>query len=119
MSGYGARKKRRVPDRECGSSLRAGSTETVNGDAFNVGGAEPISHRDLVQMLIDVAGAGSVRFVAWPADKKAIDIGSFCSNSDKFQRTVGWHPRVGLQDGLRQTIEFYRANLPHYIGEPV
>ena len=32
--------------------LRAGSDDAVNGDVFNVGGAEPISHRDLVEMLI-------------------------------------------------------------------
>jgi len=98
--------------------LRAGSTDTVNGDAFNVGGSEPISHRGLVQILIDVAGAGSVRFVDWPPDKKAIDIGSFYSNSEKFRATVGWHPQVSLKDGLRQTVEFYRANLPHYVEEP-
>jgi UDP-glucose 4-epimerase len=98
--------------------LRAGSTDVVNGDVFNVGGEEPISHRDLVQMLIAAAGGGTVRFVEWPADKKAIDIGSFYSNSDKFRRTVGWRPRVRLKEGLRQTVEFYRANLPQYIGEP-
>ena len=98
--------------------LRAGSTDAVNGDAFNVGGSEPISHRELVQILIDVAGAGSVRFVDWPPDKKAIDIGSFYSNSEKFRATVGWQPQVSLKDGLRQAVEFYRANLPHYVEEP-
>ena len=98
--------------------LRAGSTDAVNGDAFNVGGSEPISHRGLVQILIDVAGAGSVRFVDWPPDKKAIDIGSFYSNSEKFRGTVGWQPKVSLKDGLRQTVEFYRANLAQYVEEP-
>ena len=66
--------------------LRAGSDDAVNGDVFNVGGAEPISHRDLVEILIQAAGRGTVRYVEWPPEKKAIDIGSFYTNSDKFQR---------------------------------
>ncbi len=98
--------------------LRAGSTDTVNGDAFNVGGREPISHRELAELLIEVAGAGRVRFVEWPAEKKAIDIGSFYSNSAKFESAVGWRPTIPLREGLRRTIEFYRANLVHYVEAP-
>jgi UDP-glucose 4-epimerase len=98
--------------------LRAGQTDSVNGDAFNVGGDAPISHRDLVQLLIAAAGGGTVRFVDWPADKKAIDIGSFYSNSDKFREAVGWRPAVSLEEGLRRTVEFYRAHLAEYLEEP-
>ena len=97
--------------------LRAGGTDAVNGNVFNVGGVEPISHRDLVEMLIHAAGRGTVRYVEWPPEKKAIDIGSFYSNSEKFQRTVGWRPRVGLEEGLRRTVDFYKENLPRYVGE--
>jgi UDP-glucose 4-epimerase len=98
--------------------LYAGATEACDGEVFNVGGEEPISHRDLVALLIEVAGSGSVRFVEWPPEKKRIDIGSFYSDSSKFRRTVGWVPRVGLREGLQRTIEYYRLNLDHYIGEP-
>ena len=61
--------------------LRAGATDACNGEVFNVGGDEPISHRELVSLLIDVAGSGSMRFVEWPPEKKRIDIGSFYSDS--------------------------------------
>ena len=95
--------------------LRAGATDAVNGDAFNVGGAEPISHRDLVELLIEVAGTGSVRYVDWPAEKKAIDIGSVYSDSTKFQNAVGWRPSVRLREGFTRTIAFYREHLPKYV----
>src|SRR5688500_12560628 len=49
--------------------LRAGANDACNGGVFNVGGSQPIAHRDLVQMLIEEAGAGSMRFVPWPEDK--------------------------------------------------
>ena len=97
--------------------LRAGATDATNGEVFNVGGDEPISHRELVSVLLEVAGAGSMRFVEWPADKKRIDIGSFYSDSTKFRRAVGWRPRVSLREGLQRTIAFYRQHLDEYVGD--
>jgi UDP-glucose 4-epimerase len=98
--------------------LRAGAADACNGEVFNVGGAEPISHRELVQLLIDVAGTGRFKMVEWPAEKKAIDIGSFYADSSKFTALVGWQPRVTLREGLRRTVEYYREHLPRYLIEP-
>src|SRR5436190_3320897 len=92
--------------------LRAGACDACDGDVFNVGGTEPIAHRDLVSVLLDVAGSGRVAYVPWPPEKKAIDIGSFYSDSSKMTRVTGWTPGVALREGFRRTIEFYRANLP-------
>ncbi len=96
--------------------LRAGATAAGDGDVFNVGGSEPTSHRDLVTMLIELAGSGSVRYVEWPPEKKRIDIGSFYSDSTKVRHVLGWTPEVGLREGLRRTIEFYRTHMEHYVG---
>jgi len=95
--------------------LRAGATDTINGQALNVGGTQPVSHRDLVDLLIEVAGSGSVRYVDWPEEKKAIDIGSFYSDSTRFSTSVGWSPLVSLEDGLRKSVDYYRAHLPQYV----
>jgi UDP-glucose 4-epimerase len=95
--------------------LRAGATDAVNGDVFNVGGLEPISHRQLVQLLLETAGTGRVRFVEWPAEKKVIDIGSFYSDTTKFRQATGWCPRVNLAEGLRRTVGFYREHLSQYL----
>jgi UDP-glucose 4-epimerase len=95
--------------------LRAGATNNCDGDVFNVGGTGPITHRELVTMLLEVAGSGSVRFVDWPADKKRIDIGSFYSDSTRFQERVGWMPEVDLREGLRRTVAFYREHFAEYV----
>jgi UDP-glucose 4-epimerase len=96
--------------------LRAGASDACNGQALNVGGAEPIAHRDLVTTLIDVAGTGRYRFVDWPPEKKAIDIGSFYADSTLIDETLGWKPVVPLREGLRRTVEFYRDHLHHYVN---
>ena len=72
--------------------LRAGASDACNGHAFNVGGSEPISLRDLVELLIDIAGTGRFRLVEWPPEKKAIDIGDFHADSSLIRSTLGWQP---------------------------
>jgi UDP-glucose 4-epimerase len=97
--------------------LRAGAMDGCDGHVFNVGGDRPVSHRDLVNMLIDVAGSGSVRFVEWPVEKKRIDIGSFYSDSTRFRTATGWSPGVALRDGLDRTIAYYREHLAQYVED--
>jgi UDP-glucose 4-epimerase len=102
--------------------LRAGFSDDCNGGVFNVGGTEPIAHRDLVTLLIDTAGHGSMRFVEWPPEKRRIDIGSFYSDSSKFTSTTGWRPTVDLRDGFARTLDYYRDHFGEYTqpadGEP-
>lgn len=98
--------------------LRAGATDDVNGGVFNVGGPEPVSHRDLVTMLLDEAGSGRANYIDWPEEKRKIDIGSFYSDSSKFTATTGWRNTVGLREGLRRTLAYYRPNLAHYLESP-
>jgi UDP-glucose 4-epimerase len=95
--------------------LRAGATDRVNGEVYNIGGDQPISHRQLTSLLVDIAGSGRVEYVEWPADKKAIDIGSFYTDSSKFIDTTGWTPTIPLRDGLRRTVAFYREHLAEYL----
>jgi UDP-glucose 4-epimerase len=98
--------------------LRAASTESCFGEVFNVGGNEPVSHRNLVTVLLDVAGTGTVRYVEWPSEKKRIDIGSFYSDSTRFRAATGWKPRVGLREGFQRTVAFYREHMHHYVEDP-
>jgi UDP-glucose 4-epimerase len=95
--------------------LRAGASQASNGHVFNVGGMEPIAHKDLVHLLTATAGTGSYRFVDWPAEKKAIDIGDFYADSSLIGQTLGWKPRTSLADGLQSTIAFYRAHFAEYV----
>ncbi len=97
--------------------LRAGASDDVNGEALNVGGSAPVAHKDLVALLLDVAGRGTVRFVEWPVEKKKIDIGSFYSDSSRFTSATGWRPQVALRDGLAATLDFYRAHRGHYVPD--
>jgi len=95
--------------------LRAGESDLCNGEVFNVGGDEPISHKDLSALLVQLAGAGRVEYVEWPAEKKVIDIGDFYADSTKFKLTTGWQQTVSLKEGLGRTLAFYKKNFDRYV----
>jgi len=95
--------------------LRAGASDAVNGEAFNVGGDVPVSHSQLAAELVRIAGAGRVEYVSWPPDKKVIDIGSFYADSTRFMKATGWKPAVSLADGLTRTVDFYRQHFSRYV----
>jgi UDP-glucose 4-epimerase len=94
--------------------LIAGISEKVKGDCFNLGGQKPFSLEEFVQILLKVTGRGSYRIVPFPADKKAIDIGSVYSSWAKFNFATGWAPRISLEEGLKRTVEYYQQHRLHY-----
>ena len=65
-------------------------------------------------MLIRVRSAGEYRIVPFPADRRAIDIGDYYSDYRKIGEELGWKPKVGLEEGLRATLGFYREHHAHY-----
>ena len=94
--------------------LLAAAPETA-GAIYNLGGEPAISLRDLAELLVRINGGGDVRVAPFPADRKAIDIGDYYADFSKARRELGWTPRVGLEEGLRRTLDFYREHLAHYI----
>jgi UDP-glucose 4-epimerase len=95
--------------------LRAGADDACNGEVYNVGGDQPVSHRDLTSLLIRIAGSGRVRYVDWPRDRKVIDIGDFYTDSSKLTQATGWRPTMSLERGLRHSVDFYRAHFDRYL----
>ncbi len=98
--------------------LLAGANDAANGQVFNLSGLEPISLRDITELLIEVAGTGTYRLVPFPEEKRAIDIGSFYADDRKIHRVLGWKARVGLREGLERSVAFYRAHRAAYRGQP-
>jgi UDP-glucose 4-epimerase len=94
--------------------LLAGMNDKSNGEIFNLGGDEPISLKDLVELMIEVNGSGSYQLVPFPEEKKAIDIGSFYSDYTKIKKVLGWQPKVRLREGLKKTFDYYKENFAWY-----
>jgi UDP-glucose 4-epimerase len=99
--------------------LVAGAEDAANGQVFNVGAIEPVSLRELADLLIEISGSGSYRLIPFPPERKAIDIGSIYVDDRKIRRVLKWRPRVDLREGLARTVSFYKANRSQYWASPV
>ncbi len=94
--------------------LLAGMSDSANGQVFNIGAIEPISLRELAELLIEVAGSGRYELVPFPPERKVIDIGSIYVDDRKIRRVLKWRPRVDMREGLTRTIAFYREHRAQY-----
>lgn len=94
--------------------LQAGVSEKAVGQAFIISPNRPISLVDFVKEAIEIARSGSLVFREFTKERKQIETGDFFGDPRKFQSLTGWNPRVGLRDGLQQTIDFYRKHKHHY-----
>lgn len=93
--------------------LRAALVPECFGQVFNLGAPQTHSVNELVAMLREHTGVSS-EIVPFPQDRKSIDIGDYYGNYQRFARLTGWEPRIGLADGLGQTLDFYRNHPKEY-----
>ena len=94
--------------------LRAAASREADGQVFNLGHHEQTSLRELASLLVEINGSGNYELVPFPDDRKAIDIGDYYADFRKIDKLVGWSPKVSLDDGLKQTLEYYRKHHAHY-----
>jgi UDP-glucose 4-epimerase len=103
-----------VDDAVAAFLLAAARPEAV-GQVFNLGGPPPVTLRELAEALVRINGGGGFEVREFPADRKKIDIGDYYADDRLIGRRLGWKPRTDLRTALARTLEFYRAELPHYI----
>jgi CDP-glucose 4,6-dehydratase len=81
----------------------------AGGEAFNAGGGEPHRVGDVVAMICRLTGSDvvpDIRGSGTPVgeiDRQWVD-------AAKLRELTGWRPRVGLEDGLARTIDWYREH---------
>jgi UDP-glucose 4-epimerase len=95
--------------------LLAAINEQANGMVFNLGGSEVINLTDLAKLLIQINGSGQYSIRQFPSDRKRIDIGDYYSDYSLIGSTLNWIPRVPLQEGLAQSLAYYKEHLKHYL----
>jgi UDP-glucose 4-epimerase len=100
---------------DCVDAMLACAIEpAAYGGVFNVGAGEHTTFKAFAESLIAVAGTGRWEFAPFSSERAAQEPGDFYSDISRIRGAVGWEPRIPLADGIRRTVEFYRAHKAHY-----
>lgn len=101
-----------VDDVARGYLLLAEKIDEVRGEAFNFGAGEPVQMLDLVERIIKLAGkTGRLAPRVLLQRKIEHEIDAQYLSADKAEARLGWRAEVSLDEGLRRTIDWYRAQL--------
>ncbi|MBN1506427.1 MAG: NAD(P)-dependent oxidoreductase [Sedimentisphaerales bacterium] len=82
-------------------------------DVFNIGTGEEHSVRDIVEMCGAILGQ-PIEIRQSTRLTRKVDRMHLCANIDKIRQTLGWKPRVGIRDALRELLE---AGVEYATGE--
>ncbi len=81
--------------------------EGVKGQAFNFASNAPINMLDLVKKIIEVSGKTNLKPDVQGTRKPEAEIDEQYLSSEKAKRILGWEPKFNLEQGLKETIEWY------------
>jgi dTDP-glucose 4,6-dehydratase len=81
--------------------------EGVPGEAYNCGGPDECENLDVVRRILSLTGADE-SLIEFVTDRPGHDR-RYSLSSEKL-RGLGWEARVGFDEGIERTVEWYRDN---------
>ena len=75
---------------------------------LNVGSETGTKIRDVIQIITDIVG---YPLAIEDLGERPGDVQASYATSEALRKATGWQARVGLEEGLRRTVDYYRARL--------
>jgi nucleoside-diphosphate-sugar epimerase len=86
--------------------IRASISGKAIGQTINLGTGKEHAIKDVVLKVVELMGS-TVKPLIGALPYRPGEIWCLYSDSSKARELLGWQPQVGLEDGLRKTIEWY------------
>jgi NAD dependent epimerase/dehydratase len=95
--------------------IALGKCEEAMGKAVNVGVGKDISIEEVMKKILGLMGKeGQVETEDRRIRPEKSEVMQLLSDTRLAQALFGWTPRYSLEEGLRETIEWYRQNLSRF-----
>src|SRR4051795_1184922 len=79
------------------------------GEIYNIGGGVELANRELTERLLAACGRDWDGFVDYVEDRKGHDR-RYSLSDDKIRAELGYEPRMAFEQGLADTVQWYRDN---------
>ena len=83
-------------------------TKGKPGDIFNIGGGRELSNLELTRVILREMGAREER-IEEVTDRLGHDF-RYSLNIEKITRQLGYKPEISFEEGISQTIEWYKSH---------
>ena len=95
--------------------IKAGQTDGIDGETFNLGSGSEISIRDLAAHIFDLIGTTPEVEVDDERIRPALsEVQRLLADNCKARQVLAWSPQVDLREGLSRTIQWIREHLDFY-----
>ena len=116
LYGEGRQQRNMLYVDDCVDALLAvAADDEARGDVWFAAADGGHAITDFADRVVAVVGRGRVVHVPWPADWKVMDVGDVTISNRKFRERFDWRPRVGLDEGLARTRDFFQGRLDNYL----
>ncbi len=79
-----------------------------SGEVYNIGGGRELTNNEITSLILKDMGADE-SCIEYVEDRKGHDL-RYSVDWTKINRELGYEPQVKFEDGLRETIQWYRDN---------
>lgn len=79
-----------------------------SGEVYNIGGGRELTNNEITSQILEAMGADESA-IEYVEDRKGHDL-RYSVDWTKINRELGYEPQVKFEDGLRETIQWYRDN---------
>jgi dTDP-glucose 4,6-dehydratase len=79
-----------------------------SGDVYNIGGGRELTNNEITRLILHTMGVDDTS-IEYVEDRKGHDL-RYSVDWTKINRELGYEPQVKFEDGLRETIQWYRDN---------
>lgn len=83
-------------------------SEGKSGNIYNIGGGRELTNRELTEIILRKFGRdeSSIEYVT---DRLGHDL-RYSVSHEKITRELGYKPKINFEDGIEETIEWYKRN---------
>ncbi len=91
------------------ANMLAAQTDGISGEVFNVGVGKETSVNELAELVLKLSGR--LDLVPLHGPPREADFSRCIADTSKANKMLGFVPEVGIEEGVRRTLEWYKSSM--------